>query len=123
VDHPDQRPDASASVAFIRDLGTATAVFVSGEIDALSAPRLRNDVLFAVEAKPPALVIDLTEVEFLASAGLEVLVAARFAAAVAMPIVVVAASPVTRRPIELTGVHKLVPLYSTLVEALDALPA
>jgi anti-sigma B factor antagonist len=73
----------------------------------MTAPQFRTDVLLSWMPSR-ALGIDLTHVDFLASAGLEVLVAARFTAAATMPVVVVANGPITRRPIEVTGIHELV---------------
>jgi anti-sigma B factor antagonist len=76
--------------------------------------------LFAVDVKPRALVIDVSDVDFLASAALEALVAARFTADAAMPVVVVADGPITRGPIEVTGIHERVIVYPTLDDALAA---
>ena len=74
-----------------------------------------------LENELQALVIDLTDVDFLASVGLEILVTTRQAVDETTPVVVVADGPVTRRPIELTKVDEFVPLYPTLEAALAAL--
>lgn len=53
-------------------------VHVTGEIDAATAPALRDKLHDAIDAHPGALIpLDLSELEFLDSAGLGVLIAAR----------------------------------------------
>lgn len=56
--------------------GGARVLHVVGEIDTLTAPLLR-DQLVAQVAVAPLLVLDLSDVAFLGSAGLAVLVAAK----------------------------------------------
>ena len=54
-----------------------TVLAVGGEIDMLSAPMLERAIAGVLADDPCALVIDLMEVEFLASAGLQILAATR----------------------------------------------
>lgn len=113
--------DPRAAAVSVRDIDGATVVSVSGAVDALTAPAVRSHIDAALETDVHALVIDLSDVDFLGSVGLEILVATRAAVAETIPVVVVADGPVTRRPIELTGVEEFVPLHHTLHAALDAL--
>ena len=89
---------------------------VSGAIDLATAPQLRDAVAAAIGAAERGLVIDLTGVGFLASAGMTVLVEAKqqlgdkgFA--------VVADGPATARPLKLTGLDEPLALRPTLAEA------
>ena len=50
-----------------------TVLAVGGEIDMVTAPRLEKAIDDVLADDPPALVIDLTEVTFLASVGLQLL--------------------------------------------------
>lgn len=56
------------------DLGMVTVV---GEIDQATAPRLKTELLTAIVRTSPRLVIDLSGVTFIDSAGLTVILAAR----------------------------------------------
>ncbi|WP_369797984.1 STAS domain-containing protein [Cellulomonas sp. B6] len=56
------------------DVGTRTVVHVAGEIDVSSADRLRERVSALVAEQRTDLVIDLTEVTFMDSTGLGLLV-------------------------------------------------
>ncbi|RYG63980.1 anti-sigma factor antagonist [bacterium] len=60
----------------VKTQGIATVVEVGGEIDLHSAPQLRAELLKAVEAVTPRVVIDLGEVTFIDSTGIGVLVGA-----------------------------------------------
>jgi anti-sigma B factor antagonist len=62
-------------------VGGVPVVAVRGEIDVYSAPALKEALAGPLEAERPALVVDLTGVEFLDSTGLGTLVAARTDAA------------------------------------------
>jgi anti-anti-sigma factor len=97
----------------------AVVLTVSGEVDMLSAPQLAEAVRTALAEKPPALVIDLTKVDFLASAGMTVLVTAQAEVAPPTRFAVVANGPATSRPIKLMGLDNVLALYSTLDSALS----
>ncbi|OBG31285.1 STAS domain-containing protein [Mycobacterium sp. E3198] len=97
----------------------AVVLTVSGEVDMLSAPQLAEAVRTALAATPPALVIDLTKVDFLASAGMTVLVTAQAEVTPPTRFAVVANGPATSRPIKLMGLDNVLALYSTLDSALS----
>jgi anti-anti-sigma regulatory factor len=63
----------------------------------------------------------MSDVEFLASAWMGVLIAAQDELAPAVGFAVVADGPATSRPLKLVGVTDVVDLYATLDEALGAL--
>lgn len=86
----------------------------------LTSPQLETAINTALEQQPEGVVIDFTEVEFLASAGMGVLVAAHDKAGSAVAISVVADGPATSRPLKLVGIADIVSLYPNLDEALAA---
>ncbi len=106
------------------EIGTddgAVVMSVRGEVDALTAPQLqaRVESLRAVierAGQDTAVVIDLSRVGFLGSAGLSVLQAAAQLAA-PRPLRVTA-SPAARRVIEVTGLDRMFDLYDDLPSAL-----
>ena len=98
--------------------GSVGVVSVWGVVDALTAPQLTAAVQAAVDASPAALVVDLSEVEFLASAGMSVLVATQQLLGTSIPLAVVADGPVTRRPMKLLGLDSIVEMHRTLQDAL-----
>ncbi len=59
-----------------RRSGDRTVVHVAGEIDVYTAPALREELAVQQEAGPADLVVDLTDVPFMDSTGLGVLVGA-----------------------------------------------
>ena len=104
-----------------RRVGDISVVSVAGTVDMLSAPKLEAAIGSAAMSSPSAIVVDFTAVEFLASAGMGVLVAAHGDLAPAVKLVVVADGPATSRPLKLVGIADVVDLFATLDEALAAL--
>jgi anti-sigma B factor antagonist len=96
---------------------------VTGEVDLATAPVLEGAISDVLADNPPALVIDLSPVQFLASAGLQILVATQEKLADTADFAVVANGPATSRPIQLTGLDEIFPLYPVLNEALSAVRA
>lgn len=101
-------------------LDQVAVVGVSGEVDMLTAPRVESTIKSCLKRRPTALIIDLTNVKFLASQGMSVLIATRENAAPEIDVFVVADGPATSRPLKLVGVTELVPVYSTLTDAVAA---
>ncbi|CAN5710038.1 STAS domain-containing protein [soil metagenome] len=100
--------------------GPIAVLSVSGTLDMLSAGYLQAGVDAALRDHPAALIVDLTEVEFLASAGMSVLIAANDAAGTEIRFAVVAHGAATARPLELTGLTEIIDLHTTRAEALSA---
>jgi anti-sigma B factor antagonist len=98
-------------------------VEVVGEIDLDTAPQLHAAIVDAIDRAPEAAcIVDLTDVSYLGSAGLTVLLATtRHAEARSrsLPIVVDANRPVIR-PIELTGLDDEFRLFHSVEEALQS---
>jgi anti-sigma B factor antagonist len=102
-------------------VGDISVVSVSGTVDMITAPKLEAAIGSAAKSSPSAVVVDFTAVEFLASAGMGVLVAAHGELGPAVRLVVVADGPATSRPLKLVGIADVVDLFATLDEALSAL--
>ncbi len=95
-------------------------VAVSGVVDMLTSPQLETAIDAALGERPTGVVIDFTDVEFLASAGMGVLVAAHDKAGSDVAFSVVADGPATSRPLKLVGIADILSLYPSLDEALAA---
>jgi anti-sigma B factor antagonist len=81
---------------------------VSGEVDVHTAPTLRDSALAALRQHGSTLRIDLREVPFMDSTGLEVLLATRRRAELAGgSLTLVAPTPAILRVLEVTGLDKL----------------
>lgn len=102
----------------------AVVVTVSGEVDALTAPTLRAQLDSALaEAGDGPVVVDLTDVSFLASRGLATLVDAHRDASARTPLrVVVDHTRPVIRPLQLSGLDGVLALFSDVEEALEGGP-
>ena len=90
-----------------------------GEVDLLSAPVLSEAITTALAGAPARLVVDLTEVSFLASIGITVLLEARRAAGDGTRVRVVAPEHgVANRTLRLTGLHEALAVTTTRDDAL-----
>lgn len=92
-------------------------VAVSGTVDMLTAAQLSEAIGVAASQLPAGVVVDLSKVDFLASVGMSVLVAAHEEVTPTARFGVVAEGPVTRRPISLLGLDQVITLYRTLDDA------
>lgn len=99
----------------------AVVLTVSGEVDMLSSPMLAEAIQTALAAKPAALIVDLSKVGFLASAGMTVLVTTQAELQPPAKFAVVADGSATSRPIKLMGIDSVLSLYPSLNDALSAL--
>lgn len=112
--------DCSVSVSWT----TGTAVLaVGGTLDMLTASKLRAAIATATAERPAAVIVDLTEVDFLASHGMRVLIEAHDGTGPETVFLVVADGPVTARPMKLIGLTELMTVYPTLGDALLGLAA
>lgn len=102
-------------------IGCTAVVSAAGVLDMLTSPQLEAGITATLQKGPSSLIVDLTGVEFLASAGMGVLVAARDRAGGKIRFAVVASGPATSRPLKLVGLAELIGLHETLDEARAAL--
>ncbi|CAN5664024.1 STAS domain-containing protein [soil metagenome] len=91
----------------------------SGVLDMLTAPVLQQHIVNALTENPTAMIIDLTDIEFLASHGMGVLIATHDLVTPSIPFSVVADGPVTRRPRTLIDIDNLLIMHATLHAALE----
>jgi anti-anti-sigma factor len=100
--------------------GDAVVLNVAGEIDLATAPQLGESIKQAMAEGPKTVVVDLTEVDFLASAGMAVLIGCHQQAKGNLSFRIVATGSATFRPMELTGMTEEISIYPTRDEALAA---
>jgi anti-anti-sigma factor len=96
---------------------------LAGEIDAATGPRLQHALTHLVRRTPARLVIDVTEVEFLASIGLGVfteLHRVQQAAGHHLAIVVGHDNYAVTRPLQITGLDQSLDLHTDLTTAIAA---
>ncbi|MBJ7382979.1 MAG: STAS domain-containing protein [Mycolicibacterium sp.] len=98
--------------------GDVAVVGVSGELDMLTAPELAGAIEAAARKNPAALVVDLSAVDFLASAGMSTLITAHEDIAPRARFALVADGPATSRPLRLVGIDQIFAVYRTLDDAL-----
>ncbi len=88
--------------------GPSTQVIATGEIDSSSSPVFERHLDGVFESRPAELVVDLCGVTFLDSAGLCVLAAAhRRAREQQVPMRLLASSRAVVRPLQITGLWRL----------------
>lgn len=102
---------------------TVVIVTVSGELDLVTAPQLSESMQLVREKQPSAVVVDLSEVGFLASAGMSLLASTHQQLGDSAGFAVVADGPSTGRPLSLVGLDQVFGIYATVDEALSALTA
>ncbi|OLE27015.1 MAG: hypothetical protein AUG44_11280 [Actinobacteria bacterium 13_1_20CM_3_71_11] len=98
-----------------RNGGTAL-IRLEGELDALTAPDFQLEVDRAAEGEVDRLVLDMTSLTYLSSAGLRALVFARQKMADDVRIVLVSVSEEVEQTIRLVGFHRSVTFSDQIPE-------
>lgn len=97
----------------------AVIVQVAGDVDAFTAPRLREGLLAAYAGEPRAVVLDLTETDFLDSSALGTLVGVQKEQAAGSSVLRVACPrPHLRKLFAISRLDEVMPVYDTLEAAL-----
>ncbi|MCV7400493.1 STAS domain-containing protein [Mycobacterium fragae] len=96
-------------------------VSVSGSVDMLSAPWLADAIDSALAKNPDGLIVDLSKVDFLGSAGISVLIKTNDNIGDSTRFCVVADGPTTHRPLTLLGINDTMSLCRRLDDALSKL--
>jgi anti-anti-sigma factor len=96
----------------------AVVLAVTGDVDMVTAPQLAEAIDAALSSRPAGLIVDLSKVQFLASAGMTVLVTAQAQVVPPTRFAVVADGPATSRPMKLMGIDSTFALYRTRDTAL-----
>jgi anti-sigma B factor antagonist len=95
---------------------------VEGELDLYTAPRLRSSIGELVSSGASELIIDFSETTFVDSTALHVLLDGRKkVTSVGGDLVIVCPNSHLRRIFEVTGVDGLLPLCSSMEDALERL--
>lgn len=113
--------DKDAFYAHEAEVDGLAVVSVGGSVDMLTAPGLSEAIGAALAKRPKGLIVDLSKVEFLGSAGISVLMKARDTLGDATPFCVVADGPATHRPLTLLGISELMSLCRRLDDAVSML--
>lgn len=93
-------------------------LYLQGELDSYSAPRVRNILETLTESEHPVVLIDVTELEYIDSAGLGVLVAAlKEVNDRSGSLAIVGPTPAVARVFRITGLENL---FTICVDAADA---
>ncbi|GAB3459561.1 STAS domain-containing protein [Actinophytocola sediminis] len=98
-------------------LGETVVLGVVGEVDLVTAPVLEESISTAFARAPDMVVVDLSEVSFLASVGMSILIGCNERAGNTR-FRLVASGAATFRPLELTGVADTISIYPTRDQAL-----
>lgn len=109
-----------------QDSDWLTVVAASGEVDAYTGPGLREALTDTLEAGegPPWLLADLSDVQYLDSMGLGILVqAAKQAAADGGAMAVACSTPVVLKVFDISGTRAMLGVEETVDEATVALAA
>ena len=98
-----------------------TILVVGGELDLYTAPRLRDQVLAAVDGGADHIAIDLNGVGFIDSTGLGILVAClkRVREREGRLVLIAPETSPLRRLLSLTGLQQVLPTYSALADVVD----
>jgi anti-anti-sigma factor len=93
---------------------------VAGDIGLATAPQLTEVAVAILDRRPRMMVVDMSRVSFLASAGLAALVELQRRSAADVAFRVVAAGSTVVRPLTLSGLDTLITVRPTLTDALAA---
>lgn len=95
-----------------------------GRIDSSNAAAAEADVLAKIEAGPPQMIIDLSQLDYVSSAGLRVLLlAAKTCRAKGGKAVIQQAAPAVAEVLKISGFDKIIPLFASRDDALRAFGA
>ncbi|MBB2989968.1 anti-anti-sigma factor [Mycolicibacterium iranicum] len=98
--------------------GEFLVLHVTGDLDVLTAPTLETHLDVALTDSPSVLIVDISDVGFLSSAGISVLVEThRLTERGNISLRVVAEGPATSRPIRMMSIDEIIDLYPTVADA------
>ncbi len=104
----------------VRSESGKAVIDVGGEVDILTAPKLREQIHHAIDRGEKDLIVDLLDVSFMDSSGLGVLISAlKRTKEVGGSLTVVAATRPVTNVLSLTGLDKVFPVHDSLDVALE----
>ena len=96
---------------------------VIGRLDAATSPVLEDEVLTQIAAGHTRLVFDLSALNYISSAGLQVLLNAGRSLGRRGSVVLAAPQPMVHQVLEIAGIDAMLPIYGSAAEAVNALKA
>ena len=100
--------------------GDACVVKLAGELDLYNAPQVRDALVQACSDSPERVVVDLSEVDFIDSTALGVLIEARRHLANNRAFLLAGPALETRRALEISGLDRHFTVHESVSEALLA---
>lgn len=101
-------------------VGSACVVRLGGELDLYNADKVRTALAEACGGSPERVVVDLSEVEFMDSTALGVLIEARARLENKRGFLLAAPALETRRALEISGLDRHFSVHDTVPDALAA---
>lgn len=102
--------------------GETVVLHVEGDLDVLTAPTLGTHLDVALTGDLALLIVDITGVGFLSSAGISMLVEThRLTERAGISLRVVAEGPATARPLRMMNIDEIIDLYPTLPDAMSGI--
>ena len=96
-------------------------IYLGGHLDAATAPEMEKDVAALITPELP-MIFDLSQVEYISSAGLRLfLIAFKQAARSRVPLVIASAIPTVQNIFNISGFSRMIKCYTTNEEAFAAL--
>jgi anti-sigma B factor antagonist len=86
---------------------------LTGELDASSAPAFREQIEAAAAARVTQVVLNLSDLEYMSSAGLRVLIYAKQKMGVGVEIILVGTQPMVQDTLEKTGFNRSVRMVAS----------
>jgi anti-sigma B factor antagonist len=107
-------------VAGVERNGEAVVVRLAGELDLYNAHEVRETLFQECQQEPERVVVELSQVKFIDSTALGVLIEARSKLANRRAFLLAAPALETKRALEISGLDRHFGVYDTLDEALGA---
>lgn len=104
----------------IENSNGSSVIRLAGELDLYNADAVRQALFQAASDAPDRLVVDLSEVEFIDSTALGVLIEARTKLENRKAFLLAAPGLETRRALQISGLDRHFTVHDTVPEALDA---
>jgi anti-sigma B factor antagonist len=108
------------AVLAVETVGDACVVRLGGELDLYNAPQMREALTDACSDSPARIVVDLSEVEFIDSTALGVLIESRARLDNQRAFLLAAPGLETRRALEISGLDRHFTVHDSVSEALLA---
>jgi anti-sigma B factor antagonist len=120
---PSEKNPIKFAISELSPDDATTVIAVAGELDLASAPRFKHSLIRAAREHEKGLVVDFSELTFIDSTAIRILVDARALRPVDDPFVVVCAHPRVLTIFKIAGLEGTLQLAPSMSEALDRVHA